>query len=182
MNLSNYLSLAVASLALSVSPVNADANKTCRLAGAYGYLYNGASFQADASSMPLTETGVFTVQNNGSWLGEGTMALQFTDFSGKGPLWLLVKEVQSGGVATADSNNPCFGVMTFTATATVIKTSNSAILPEGTVLFSDKPRSIAYTISGQNNDIVDLISTSPGTVASGTAHKQLSKSNRRNEH
>jgi hypothetical protein len=60
----------------------------------------------------------------------------------------------------------------FVATATVIKTSNAALVPEGVVLFADSPRSIAYTISGAKNELVDFVSTSPGTIASGTAHRQ----------
>ena len=65
----------------------------------------------------------------------------------------------------------------FLSTATVIKTSNSGLVPEGTVLFTAAPRSIAYTISGQKNETVDLISTSVDTIASGVAHKQNKSKN-----
>jgi hypothetical protein len=120
----------------------------------------------------LTETGVFTIDDKANLAGEGTLAFQFANFSGKGPLWLLLREVQSNGVITPDPSSPCTGTVDFVATATVIKTSNPNIVPEGAVLFDNVPRSLAYTISGQKGEILDFISTSPGTIASGTAHKQ----------
>ena len=165
------LSLFAATLSLNSLPVFADSGQTCHLAGSYGYLYSGNSYTA-TGPLPLAETGVLTVDSIGNVSGEATLAFQFSNFGGKGPLWLLLREVQSNGVITPDMNNPCKGSLDFLATATVIKTSNSSILPEGVVLFANTPRSIAYTISGLNNEVVDLIGSFPGTIASGTAHKQ----------
>lgn len=150
----------------------ADSDIPCRLLGAYGYLYNGTSYTG-AASTPLTETGFFTVESDGSLSGEGTLAFHFSDFGGTGlPLWLLIHEVQSNGMVSQDANGACTGNIKFSATGTVIKTSDPSLVPEGTVLFTDSPRSIAYTISGSGKEIVDMVSTSPGTIASGTAHKQ----------
>ena len=163
--------LCAATLLLTSLPVFADSDQACRLAGSYGYLYTGNSYSA-AGPLPLAETGVLAVDSSGSVSGEATLAFQFSNFAGKGPLWLLLREVQTNGVNTPDANNPCKGSLEFFTTATVIKTSNSSILPEGVVLFANTPRTIAYTISGLKNEVVDLISSFPGTVASGTAHKQ----------
>ncbi len=173
MNISTrlYPSLFILALYLNPLPVFADTGQECRLSGSYGYLYNGTSYMS-AGPLSLTETGVFSVDNSGNSIGEGALAFQFSNFGGKGPLWLLLREVQSGGVVTPDANNPCTGTVEFVATATVIKTTNASIVPEGTVLFTNSPRSIAYTISGRKNETIDLISTSPGTIASGVAHKQ----------
>ena len=165
------LGLIVSAWALNLLPAFADANQACRFVGAFGYVYNGTSF-ASAGPVPLTETGVITVDPGGNFTGEGTLAFQFSNFGGSGPLWLLLREVQSNGVVTPDSNNECSGTVNFVATGTVVKSSNSALVPEGVVLFNNTQRSIAYTISGPKNDIVDVISTSQGTIASGTAHRQ----------
>ena len=165
-----FLRILLSFLAFSSLPVFADMSSECRLEGSYGYLYNGTS-QMSAGSLTLTETGVFGLGNGGPD-GVGALTFQFANFAGKGPLWLLLREVQSNSIVTPDENTPCTGTIDFLSTATVIKTSNPSLIPEGTVLFTNSPRSIAYTISGLKNEIVDLISTSPGTIASGTAHKQ----------
>jgi hypothetical protein len=166
------LCLVVAVGSFYSSSLYAHSNRSCQLLGPYGYLYNGTSYGGNAP-VPLTETGFFTIENDGSLSGEGTLAFYFSDFAGTGlPLWLLIHEVQSSGVVTPDSDNTCTGTIEFFATGTVIKTSDPSLVPEGTVLFTDSPRSIAYTISGSGKEIVDLVSTSPGTIASGTAHKQ----------
>ncbi len=173
MTIATRFSLGICAAALSLASLSvfADSESTCRLAGSYGYLYSGNSYTA-AGPLPLAETGVLTVDSSGSVSGEATLTFQFSNFAGKGPLWLLLREVQTNGVNTPDINNPCKGNVDFLATATVIKTSNSSILPEGVVLFANNPRSIAYTISGLQNEVVDLISSFAGTVAYGTAHKQ----------
>ena len=166
------LNLVVAVLSLYSFSAFADMNKSCRLLGSYGYLYNGTSY-SQSGPVPLTETGFITIDNDGNLSGEGTLAFYFSDFGGsERPLWLLLHEIQSSGVVTQDENIACAGTVDFLATATVIKTSDSSLVPEGTVLFADSPRSLAYTISGSGKDTVDMVSTSPGTIASGTAHKQ----------
>ena len=174
MNIKNstVLNLFVAALLFYSFSAFADMNRSCSLLGPYGYLYNGTSY-SDFGSISLTETGFFNIENDGSLSGEGTLAFYFSDFGGSGlPLWLLIHEVQSSGVVTQDANNMCMGTMEFLATGTVIKTSGPNLVPEGTVFFTDSPRSIAYTISGSGKETVDMVSTSPGTIASGTAHKQ----------
>jgi hypothetical protein len=166
-----YLGALFATVSLNSLPVLADGRDGCLLGGSYGYVYNGTSSTA-TGPLSLTETGVLSVDRGGNLSGEGTLAFQFANFGGQGPLWLLLREVQSNGVVTPDTNTPCTGTVEFVATATVIKTSNAALVPEGVVLFADSPRSIAYTISGAKNELVDFVSTSPGTIASGTAHRQ----------
>ena len=173
MNISTRLfpGLFVAALSLNSLPAFADADHGCRLDGSYGYLYNGTSYTP--LPVPLTQTGVFTIGENGKLNGEGILALYYADFHNAGPLWLLVHEVESRDKdAVTPSSNPCTGTISYYSTLTVIETSNQILVPEGTVLLNNAPRSNAYTISGPDNNTVDLISTSPGTIASGTAHKQ----------
>lgn len=166
------LSLVLTSAFFYSSSAFADIDKSRYLLGSYGYIYNGTSY-TDTGPITFTETGFIIIDDDGSLSGEGTIAFYFSDFNGKkSPLWLLIHEEQSFGMITQDPNNPCMGNIEFKATGTVIKTSNSELVPEGTVLFSDSIRSIAYTISGKKQEIVDMVSTSPGTIASGTAHKQ----------
>lgn len=173
MNISNsvFSGAVIAALSLVSLPGFADPHRACKLEGSYGYLYNGNSYSA-AGTVPLTETGELVIDENGNLSGEGTLAFQFSNFGGQGPLWLLMREVQTNGTVIPDGNNPCTGKFEFVATATVLKTSNPALVPVGTVLFTNSPRSIAYTVSGLKHEIIDLVSTSPGTIASGTAHKQ----------
>ncbi|WP_289019411.1 hypothetical protein [Desulfobacter postgatei] len=163
------LSLVLTAAFFYSSSAFADIDKS--LLGSYGYIYNGTSYNHNGL-VPFTETGVIIIDDDGSLSGEGTIAFYYSDFYGHGPLWLLIHEVQSDGMITQDPNNPCMGNIEFKATGTVIKTSNSELVAEGNVLFSDSIRSIAYTISGKKQEIVDMVSTSPGTIASGTAHKQ----------
>lgn len=173
MNISTRLSLClfVAALSLNSLPAFADSDQVCRLNGSYAYLYNGTSY-TPSGPVPLTETGVFTVDESDNVSGEGTLAFQYSNFYNQGPLWLLLSLVGLSGVVTPDANNPCTGIVDFVTTATVIKTSKPSLVPIGYVLFSNETRSIAYTISKPPNEIVEMISTSPGTIASGTAHKQ----------
>jgi hypothetical protein len=173
MNIMSRLSIGLLVSAVSFTALpafSADA-QTCVLNGSYGYVYNGTSYP-ESGTASLVETGVFKSDANGGFSGEGTLAFQYSNFNGKGPLWVLVRDEQSNGTVTPDTNNPCTGTVSFSSTGTVLKTSNPDLVAVGAVLFTDLSRSSAYTISGQNNEIVDVISTSPGTVASGTAHKQ----------
>lgn len=158
-------------MAYSVSAY-ADSDKPCQLQGTYGYLYNGTSYTGK-DSLPFTETGHFAINHDGSMAGEGKLALNFSNFAGTGqPLWLLIDEVQSNGTIIEKNDNNCTGTIQFFASWTVNKTSNPQLVAEGTVLLTDSPRSIAYTVSGSRNDVVDMISTAPGTIASGTAHRK----------
>jgi hypothetical protein len=59
----------------------------------------------------------------------------------------------------------------FIAQGTVIK-SSSQFLPPDTPLIVDQARSLAFTVSGIEEQTVDLISTSPGSVLAGTAKEQ----------
>lgn len=160
----------------SISSLPALADNDCRLEGSYGYRYDGTSFSSGPTGVSLAETGFFTIGRRGVLTSsEGTPAFYFSDFGGAGPLWLLIHEVRSDGNVTPDANNPCSGTLDFLTTGTVTESSNPALVPEGTVLFEDSPRSINYTISGLKHEIVDLMSSSPGTIASGTAHKRRNK-------
>jgi hypothetical protein len=150
MNFNSSRILLVVFAAFSLFSLSAFAGppNPCRLLGTYGYLYNGTSY-AGGGSVPLTETGYFTIEHNGSLSGEGTVAFYFSNFGGSGqPLWLLINEIQANGEVIQNQGSKCTGTIQFLATGTVIKTSNPSLIPEGTVLFADSQRSIAYTISG----------------------------------
>jgi hypothetical protein len=149
-------------------------DRECVLEGKYGYSYSGASYQS-SGTVPLAEAGSFSIDAHGTLSGVGTLTFQFSNFAGQGPLWLLLREEQASGKVTPDAVDACTGTVEFFSTATVIKTSNAALVPVGTVLFSNAPRSISYAISGQQSQTVDLVSTSPGTIASGTATRQATK-------
>lgn len=166
-----FMGLILVSVSLSSMPALANMESGCRPEGSYGYLYNGTS-QTQGGPSTLTETGTFTIDKRGVVSGEGILAFQFPNFANKGPLWLLIRETQSNGTLNRDATQPCMGTVNFLASGTVIKTSNDQIIPVGTVLFANLPRSVAYTVSGQKSEVLDLISTSPGTIASGTARKQ----------
>lgn len=171
-NRAKAVNLIVAVIFFYSFPAFADSNRSCRLLGSYGYLYNGTSYTG-SGPVPLTETGFFTVDNNGNFTGEGKLNFYFSNFDGSGrPLWLLIREIQSSGVAIQESINTCTGTINFLATGTVIKTSNANLVAEGTVLYTDSERSLAYTISGST---VNMISTSPDTMASGTGQKQQTR-------
>ena len=165
-----YLGLLFSALTINSMPVSADTSRGCSLEGSYGYFFTGTSF-TPTGTVPLTQTGLLSVDKSGNLSGEGTVVFQFPNFMGAGPLWLQLREVQSKGVI-APASNPCNGIVEFLSTATVVKTSNAGLVPEGTVLYAEAPRAIAYTISGSKNETVDLISTSVDTIASGVAHKQ----------
>ena len=139
------------------------------LQGSYGYSYTGTSYTPDGV-MSLAQTGVFTVDASSHFSARATLAGQFPTFRNQGPLWLLMHEV-SQGVVTSDTDNPYTGTVTYTATVTIITTSDSNLVPEGTVIEVNTSRSSVYTISGPNQETVEIISTSPGTIATGTAHK-----------
>lgn len=173
MKILTRVSVGLIAAAISLGSLPAFAgHQDCKLGGTYGYLYNGTSY-APTGPIPLTETGALSISENGDIHGEAALAFQFSSFSGGGPLWLLLNEVKLGvNSVTSNVIDPCMGVLDFLATATVVKTSDSNRVPVGTVLYANRPRSVAYTISGKKDDVVDLISTSPGTIASGTAHKQ----------
>jgi hypothetical protein len=78
-----------------------------------------------------------------------------------------MNEELSNGLVTYDANHPCSGAISFETSV-----SNPAVAPVGRELKTSPPKSLAFTISGQKKDVVDLISSSPGTIAPGTAHKQ----------
>ncbi len=163
----------------SLSPVAdiidiADIGKPCQqLSGKYSFDFEGTSFNPPPlGTVPFTETGVLKIKKNGEMNGKSDTAFQFVDFSGMGPLWLLVREVQTFGKFTSDSDFTCFGVVNFLATGTVLKSSNPVIMPEGTILYSDLPRSLSYAVSGNDNQYIKFIFTSMGMIASGAAHKQ----------
>ncbi|PPC89297.1 MAG: hypothetical protein CTY34_11900 [Methylobacter sp.] len=142
----------------------------CRINGTVSYVYTGTSF-APTGNIQFSETGILEINRNNSVSGEGTITFQFPNFNGQGPLWLLLNEVQTNGVITQDPANPCVGNADFLATATVVNSSNPAIVPPGFVLYADAQRSISFA-AALKGDQVNLISTSPGTIASGTGFKQ----------
>jgi hypothetical protein len=145
----------------------------CVLSGDYSYVFNGTSFNPPPlGTVPFTETGVFKIKSNNELTGKSDLIFQFADFSGTGPLWIQVSEEQTSGQITQDEKFACLGTVGFLATGTVIQTSNPAVMPEGTVLYVDLPRSLSYTISGNDNQNINLVFTSMGMMASGTGHRQ----------
>lgn len=142
----------------------------CRLEGSFGYRYEGTS-ATSGGPLTLTETGYFAVDRAGAMHGEGVLIFHFENFNGQGPLWLTIRETQTQG-AVRPNTVGCMGHVSFTATGVVTASSNPALVPEGTTLFRDVPRSVAYTIAGDKHETLYLVSTSPGTVATGTATRQ----------
>jgi hypothetical protein len=164
----------VVALSLNSSYCVAAVNKLAwQLSGKYSYVFNGTSFSPPPfGTVPFTETGVFKINSNNDLNGKSDLIFQFPDFSGTGPLWLLVSETQTSGRIIPDTDFACFGAVNFLATATVKDSSNPVIIPVGTILYVDLPRSLSYTISGSNNENINLVFTSKGMMASGTGHKQ----------
>ncbi len=143
----------------------------CDLRGHYGYNYSGTTL-TPAGQASLTETGYLRIRADGSVSGVGQLVFLFQDFAGQGPLWLHLEEIQSDGQLQPDPPAGCSGQVSFTATATVVQSSNPALVAPGTIFFADQPRAIAWTASGRNGNQLDMISISPGTLASGHARKQ----------
>ncbi len=147
------------------------AEPQCDLRGHYGYNYSGTTL-TPAGQASLTETGRLRIRADGSVSGVGQLVFLFQDFTGQGPLWLHLEEVQSDGQLQPDPDASCSGQVQFTATATVVQSSNPGLVPPGTVFFADQPRAIAWTASGRKGFHLDMVSISPGTLASGHARKQ----------
>lgn len=160
--------LLIGAFCVTTLPVFADSKKVCSPVGTYGYVYDGTSY-TQLGPVPLTETGYFRITRKGHLTGEGTLAFYFSDFGGQGPVWLLIHEEQYDGMVSPDVDDTCTGTVEFKATGTVIKSSNEDVVSVGTVFFTDSDRSIAYTLSGRSKDNMDIVSTSPGTIASGNA-------------
>lgn len=157
-----------------VAPATAqvsDSNHKCILTGSYGYSFTGTSF-TPLGAAPFTETGFLVADENGGISGKGSLTFFFADFAGNGPLWLLVDETQSGGEVLVNEDAPCTGEVAFLSTAVVVKTSNPLLMPVGSIFYQDSPRSVAFTISGLKDEVVDFISTSPLTIAVGNGRKQ----------
>jgi hypothetical protein len=110
-----FAAFSLFSLSLSLSLCFCWPPNPCRLLGTYGYLYNGTSY-AGGGSVPLTETGYFTIEHNGSLSGEGTVAFYFSNFGGSGqPLWLLINEIQANGEVIQNQGSKCTGTIQFLA-------------------------------------------------------------------
>jgi len=135
----------------------------CDLKGEYGYVYDGVSYDGGAA-VEIAETGSFVVDaKTGSVTGTAKATFRFPQ-----SLWVLLRIDFAGDPGAVEvSADPCQGIVNFKATGTVLKSSPSGL--EGVSLFADQPRSIAYTVSGKAEQFVDLISTSAGSVLSGTA-------------
>jgi len=121
MKFQNLLLIKVATLIIFLIPIQvlAKDKRACELRGSYGYSYNGTSYSS-STPVPLAETGFYNVDEHGI-TSEGVLALQFLDFGGNGPLWLLINEVRSNGIVTPDPNIKCSGTINFVSTGTVLK-------------------------------------------------------------
>ena len=147
--------------------------QSCLINGSYAYTYNGTNYATPPGQATFSEVGTFQISRQSFSQGQGNIAFAFSNFGGSaGPLWLMVHEVQSSGTITMSSPNACDGTLNFLATGTVLATSNPAIMPVGAVLYSNMPRSTAFTLSGFADLQGDMISTSPGTIATGTFRHQ----------
>ncbi|MFA5984078.1 MAG: hypothetical protein WC782_08685 [Methylococcaceae bacterium] len=155
---------------LCTSTAFAGKKSTCKIDGTVSYVYTGTTF-SPSGNIQFSEAGILDINTDNSVNGEGTITFEFPNFNGQGPLWLLLHEVQSNGSITQEPLNPCVGAADFFATGTVVNSSNPNIVPLGFVLYSDAKRSISFT-AALKGSAVNLISTSPGTVASGTGFKQ----------
>jgi hypothetical protein len=159
---------------ISVSALSGIAHaQSCLTNGSYAYTYNGTNYVTPPGQATFSEVGTFQISRQNFSQGEGNIAFQFTNFGGAaGPLWLMVHEVQTNGAFTFTSPTSCEGTFNFLATGTVTATSNPNIVPVGTVLYTSTPRSTAFTLSGFADLQGDMISTSPGTIATGTFRHQ----------
>jgi len=161
--------------AFMLGAMQVQAGLKCNLNGSYGYVYDGVSYD-NGEAVEIAETGSFSV---GSKLcgpdeicGRAKATFRFPNFPGIGPLWALIQLDFTGasGAISIDPVDPCQGSVDFLATGTVIKSTPVDLA--GVTLFVDQERSIAYTVSGIEEQTVDLISTSPGSVLAGTAKEQ----------
>jgi len=147
--------------------------QSCLSNGTYAYTYNGTNYVTPPGQATFSEVGTFQISRQNFSQGEGNIAFQFANFGGAaGPLWIMVHEVQTSGTIAMSTANACEGTLNFLATGTVTATSNPAVVPVGTVLYSSTPRSTAFTLSGLADLQGDMISTSPGTIATGTFRHQ----------
>lgn len=147
--------------------------QSCMVNGSYAYTYNGTNYATPPGQATFSEVGTFQISRQNFSGGQGNIAFAFSNFGGNaGPLWIMVHEVQTNGAITMSSPTACDGTLNFLATGTVTASSNPAIMPVGTVLYSSTPRSTAFTLSGFADLQGDMISTSPGTIATGTFRHQ----------
>lgn len=98
------MGLLISAFALnSLTAIAADALKpTCQLKGNYGYIFNGSGL-TPTGGITFSETGFFRVNNYQDAWGEDTIAFQYQNFNGLGPIWVLAREVHYNGVITPDT-------------------------------------------------------------------------------
>lgn len=162
----DYVALVVA-VALWTSDAYARGSDSCNIAGTYSYRYEGTS----NGSLQINEIGRSTITRSGDFTSIGTLHFFFPDFNEQGPLWLSLREEITGSVVP-NGDVPCSGEIEFLTTGTVLKSSNEQVVPVGTIFFENLPRSYAYTATTtKNGGIMHYSSTAPGTIATGTAHK-----------
>lgn len=164
--------------AFMLSAIQVQAATKCDLTGSYGYVYDGVSYD-NAGAVEIAETGTFSVGSkscgSNEICGKAKATFRFPNFvlpGYSGPLWALMQLDFTGasGAISVDSDDPCQGNVDFLATGTVIKSSPVDLA--GVTLFVDQQRSIAYTVSGIEEQFIDLISASPGSILAGTAKEQ----------
>lgn len=154
------------SLAIAQSP----SSPNCGFKGNYGYIQHGTVYQENGGEVDLAETGTFSVDGIQNIVANASVTFRFSNFPSTGfPLWLLVNIDFEGTYTIGES---CTGTANFLSTGTVLASSNEAIIPPGSILFSNNPRSVEFTIAGSNGETVNFISTSVNTVASGVATKR----------
>lgn len=146
---------------------------SCQIKGSYGYGYSGVSYD-NGSAVEIAETGSFRTNdcNHGELCGQAKATFRFPHFpSVGGPLWVLLElNFDNGNIQVSDTDN-CAGTVEFLATGIVLQSNPGGL--EGVTIFTNQARSIAYTVSGALGGQVDLISTSPGSILSGKATKQI---------
>lgn len=166
------IGLALAAFSLNAARVLAADTLSCQLDGSYAYIYSGTSY-GESGAFSFAETGSFKIDPDGTVSGAGEITFYSANFAGTGhPIWLLVHEVQSNGSVAPNADDVCTGALSFFATGTVTKSSNPAMVPVGSFLYHNSPRSIVYSIGGPKWGVVHVNSTSPGTLASGTANRR----------
>ena len=144
-------------------------DRVCEPRGSYSFEFTGTSFTPDGP-VPLAEIGEISLSGSGELSSLATLTFFFENFQGQGPLWLALEESMTDGELIAHPDRPCLGTMEFLATGIVVKTSNPALVPVGVPFYADLPRSLDYSVGGKGEEI-RIVSTSPGTIASGTAVK-----------
>ncbi len=119
--------------------------------GTYAYSYQGTFLPGQPQETALVEIGVINADGHGGLTGNATASLNGA-----------IADLSFAG--TYEMSSDCRGSSSFSATIDFRDPS----IPD----FEDSNRSVDFVLAGFARNQVRLISTSPGSVLTGTATKQ----------